>query len=417
MILICGCYGFTARLIMCRGHLFSVILLPLCLLLIMKRRKILLLIATFIYALSYTGAWQVIPIAILYDLNSFLSKDKEINTRNMISFYPIMAILLSFFINPFFPNNIYGFFVQNYIVLKTSWFGAGNVKFDLGREFNPMTDKRLFMHYPVFIILIILSYGVYAKGILKSFAGSSKYPSMTEGEGTNIDSGSLLVTNRGQRWILDFLFQLSVIYLILSFLSIKFSDYSVPLSFLFMSVLWSRYSETKNYKIRVYLITVLAGIIGFITVFHYSSQPPKRVDFKYADAAAWLNEQEYSKRIDAMNPQTIVFTAGWDDAPMLFYGAPSCRYLVFLDPCFMYTYSPEKYKKWYKISQGRALCPVKDIKSIFKAKYIFIPEKYKRLDDEIKNNQNAELVFEGRDGEKIYQVFRIYTGGIIGLEF
>src|SRR5690606_16214043 len=83
------------------------------------------------------------------------------------------------------------------------------------------------------------------------------------------------------------------------------------------------------------LSVVLAGALG--TYFGLLSQ--FRVgDSKYAGAA------DYIKTVAPKDD--VIFTCDWDDAAELWYRNSDNKYLVFLDPTFMYYWSKDAWRTW-----------------------------------------------------------------------
>ncbi|MCF7792264.1 MAG: hypothetical protein K9M56_09755 [Victivallales bacterium] len=378
LILMLSCYGFISRLTMCRGHLFSILIFPLCLICIIKRKHPSLFIVSVIYSLTYAGAWQIIPVALIFDIVLFFS-DKEKFSLRRISVVPaILGILTALFLNPYYPDNVYGLYIQNFIVLKVNWLGIKGVEFYLGNEFNPMTDRRIFAHYLLFIILLSVTLSFFIKKIKKS--DTKKF----------------------------FLAILAVIYFFFSLSSVKFSDYSVPVGIVFIAVFWDRWLSVKKirYPVIVRLCYMAVYIFTFFVIWHYSVMRPESEGLKYHNATLWLEKQLTPKeKQNEIKPEKVVFTGSWDNTPYLFYGAPQYRYLVFLDPCFMYAYSPKKYKKWIKITAGKAIFPAVSIYKEFNAELVFLDCSRKKLSDSLDTSPYSEKVFEGSDNEKIYRIY------------
>jgi hypothetical protein len=103
---------------------------------------------------------------------------------------------------------------------------------------------------------------------------------------------------------------------------------------------------------------------------------------------------------------SIIFNAGWDDWPFLFYFNDHNYYLVGLDPIFMYAYDADKYILWFKIINGN----VKEnlaatIINNFNSRHVVLSKKrkFKRFIRILTNNPNITKTFEDSSGF----VFRI----------
>ena len=52
------------------------------------------------------------------------------------------------------------------------------------------------------------------------------------------------------------------------------------------------------------------------------------------------------------DPDELVFTCDWDDAPELFFFNDSNRYPVIMDPYYMYGHDPQLWEEWYGLARG-----------------------------------------------------------------
>jgi hypothetical protein len=104
---------------------------------------------------------------------------------------------------------------------------------------------------------------------------------------------------------------------------------------------------------------------------------------------------------DNTSRDSIVFNAGWDDWPFLFYFNDHNNYLVGLDPIFMYEYDADKYKLWFKIINGKVK---ENLASIiihnFNSRYVVLSKKrkFKRFIKILTNNPNISKIFEDSSG-------------------
>src|SRR5690606_20916260 len=130
------------------------------------------------------------------------------------------------------------------------------------------------------------------------------------------------------------LFVISLALITLTALSKRFAEYSVPVTLWICAHFFTAYFQNfgnlqlaKRYK----TITVVAFIIYGILFFrsYKDVQPQFKTQLHRLVAAGdWLKKN--------VPPGERIFTCDWDDAPALFYANHTHRYLVFLDPNFMY---------------------------------------------------------------------------------
>jgi hypothetical protein len=381
LIIMLSCYGFYSRMFMCRGHLLSIVFFPICLACIIKRKQILLFVFTLLYSLAYAGSWQILPLALLFDFVMYVLDKEKFSIKKCTTLPAFLAIFASVIFNPYFPNNVNGLIVQNFFVLKTKWFGNGNIVFNLGNEFNPISSRRLYTWYLLFFVLLFITLGNFFK-------------SWKEKDSNTVYLGLL-----------------TIVYFTLSVISVKFSDYSVPVGFTFFAIFWDRWlsdkkSNSKSNKVLIYSIYIILFIYIVMSVRSNADKEPEYEVPLYSGATEWLvqNLPENQKKGNEINPKLIVFTGGWDDAPMLFYGAPQYKYLIFLDPCFMYTFSPDKYLEWQKIVEGRNIYPAMAIYKEFNADLIFLSKRRKVLAEILEQSPYTELCYKGTQGEKLFRI-------------
>ena len=343
-------YGyFLERLGMCRPHVFSIAILGLCLALMFARRPILLALATAIYALGYTGHWQIVGLVGLYDILYYVLDDEGKRRRAFRWFLPmtipvVAGMILGEVVHPNFPANIKGLWFQNVMVLKEYWHGGTGL---VGMQ--PSELRRL----PV--LLFLRNFGLLLVGFV-------------------------LVVGHGVRrrkpvpralWFFGFV---SLLYLVMTFRSQRFAEYLVPIGVTFIALYWSlagpALTLAKLPRVQKAGIAVVIGLyillgngwmLGgrIVRRFIYQNNQPR-----YAETTAFLQEK--------LAPGDHVFTQSWSDPPILFFGAPEQHYLVFLDPFFMYARDKDRFVLWNEIKSGGNEAPLPAIRDTFGAKAVFI---------------------------------------------
>ena len=383
LTLFCSGYAFLGRLVLLRAHLLSIFFVAVCITCIIRRWYLSLTAMTVLYSLSYTGSWQIIPIAIVFDLVK-LSQKRSDNSRGLrfCTIWAVLGIFIGFLLNPYYPANISGGILQNITVLKSGWLGTVGAKIILGEELYGVSTTKLFTVYmPVIIILFATVY----------YCVNFK---------NNLRNNFAIIVPLGI---------LSFIYLVLTLLTVKFTDYLVPFTIAFAVSSWDLNLPIKGRKsVFVYMTLLLLILFGIFSIAAlrkdtYQTQP------RYHGAVQWLNNNiircQKGEGIDKTSaPNLVVFTGEWSDTPALFYGAPQFRYLVLLDPNFMYAYSPEKYNLWKKISDGKVLFPAMLIYREFDAKIVFLTKYKKRLSYSLTKSPYAELMYTGPEGESIFVI-------------
>jgi hypothetical protein len=366
MLFIAGCLFFE-RLTFCRSLLFALIFFPLAFVFVLRGNRIGLMTVSYLYAISHTGSWQLLPVVLVFDIARKWKEKDAFKITDFMSVWVLFGLLAGLILNPYFPANIKGLFVQNIMVLKIRLFGLENDVIDQGFELYPMTLGRIMQGFIPVVALV----------------GYTIYDAISKKKISSMD------------WITLSLLVLTSVYFILTVLCQRFIEYFAPLSAMFIFIYWSRYENPLNSKTRKTIFVLLFVGIALITVLKlkealYLDQP------KYAGAAEWIKRNA--------KPGEIIFTADWDDTPMLFYGAPKQRYLVFLEPYFMYLHSPQKYRIWKKISDGKMLYAPEEIVNTFRSRIIFVSARRPRLMDKLDHTKNVKLRYTGPQLERVYTV-------------
>lgn len=367
--------AFEGRLLMCRPHLLSIILLGIFLICLVKNKRTLMFVTSYTYVLSYTGCWQIVPIAILYDFITHWHSEERKGWKHLASIYTFTGVITGMIINPYFPSNISGLYVQNVMILKAAIFGGTTYRLDLGMEIYPPALIKIFTTYlPLFSL--------------------------------NAIAFISLLENRKivQNFRLKLFFGcLSIIYMVLTILVVKFTDYFIPLVSVFLILYFQDKIAAWNMKKKKLFFVVLSVLLTLFGIYSASvlKKEISRTNIPYSDSSAWINK-EAGTQSDTTHPQKLIFTSTWDDTPYLFYSLPNFKYLVFLDPYFMYSYSPDKYRMWQKISEGKTSNPVLLIQREFGTNIVFVNKRHRALQIQLEESGFADLKFEGKDGEKVF---------------
>ncbi len=349
---------FLGRLVLCRPHLFSILFMFVGLICVFRNCRKLLFFTAFTYSLTYAGAWQIFPAVLIFDIVRMRLGHEKLEIRKMFALWALAGILAGFVLNPYFPRNIEGAFMQCILVLKAKWLGTGTDSIAQATELAPMNINKFLTGY-----LLLFSVFIFTSCVIWK------------------NRDSIL-----RDWKLAGLFILSWIYFFPTLLSMRFAEYFVPVSSCFLSLYWLARTDFFQRRARIAIVLLILFILGSVSVvrlkefFH-------RDGLQYAGATEWMNRN--------LNPGEIVFTGDWDDSPFLFYGAPDLRYLIFLEPFFMYADSPAKYRLWNKICYGKVSSTSVAINAEFGARAVFVPPDRPYLERKLELDPYARLVYFG----------------------
>jgi len=383
MLLFISSSFFLYRINVCRPQILSITLSLICVVLIFKQKPIALLILSIIYNLSYTAGFIVIIYALIFVVSKFIltfAQNKTLQQPQKVDYWIILAAtigtIVGLLIHPNFPNNIYGFYVQNIHVLITAW-GSSAHELHLGGEFYPMDTRVLFKlnTLPILTMLTIMFLGLfnYLKLSFKSF----------------------------------FIFILSICFFILTLLTKRFTEYWIPYSLLAFTMIINDSFDltlnkflTKKYLsklITLSLIILISYIASFKYIYNNLYSEFNAKESRYKNAALWIK--------DNIAKDEIIYTCDWDDAPDLFFYNENNRYMVFLDPHFMYDWESFMWYYWDNLSNGN----IDDIRTAFlydfKTKYGYCTNNFGSLISKITAHpEYAKILYSDAHGV----VFEIY---------
>ncbi len=373
------CWGiFWVRLVLCRPHLLSIAILFLALAAMLRRKHLLLGLASLLYALSYTGHWQLLGLVFIYDL-LYAGYDEQARPRpKLYRGWPMLAaaaagMLIGELIHPNFPANIKGLYIQNVLVLFEAW--SGKQTGFRPRELAPAGWQIFWLCAPVFVGFVLM---------LGRLAW--RRPRL------NRQIYLLAIFSAG--------------YLLLSVKSFRFLEYFVPVAVLFLAAFFAanpfrelftwKPSLTRPVLAVCALLVLVFGLHGYRHYYEdYAIEDKRKQDntHRYAGAAAWLREH--------LEPGEIVFSTFWSGNTLLWYQAPAQRYLVFLDPIFMRRKSKKHFDLWRQIRHGRHGNPAQTVKDVFHSRVVFLVGRHGALAQQLER-AGYRRVYEGKVGERVY---------------
>jgi hypothetical protein len=404
LLLLASVPTFLLRLSIVKANAVSLCFLFLGINLMLKKKRKLLLLLGMVYVWFYGGFILLTGASLVYiislgikntlDNSGDILKAKIIYGRVIKYFFKGVATpygwkaffiiltgnLLGMLINPYAIANFKFYWVQIYEIAMV----GSPAGFDLARGWYSISGQLLL--YETMVLLIAL-----------------------------ITLISLFIFFR-VKVTLEFIFfaALTTAFMILSKRSLRMFEYSAPISVWFIAVgfnlLFQSVSKEqllkgidKVFKNKILIkgiSLILACVVIYISsLFTYTAIRDVKImlynhPLNYLSGPAnWLK--------DNTSKDSIVFNAGWDDWPFLFYFNDHNNYLVGLDPIFMYEYDEYKYELWFKIINGEVK---ENLASIiihnFNSRYVVLSKKrkFRRFIKIITNNPNITKTFEDSSG-------------------
>ena len=373
------------RLCLARPHLLSMIFMLWLVHATVRQRYGLLAALTAVYVHSYTAIHMPIVLGIIFCAGQWLMREK-INWR--LVFVPLLAVLLSSLVSPFFPNNLIVFYVQN---LELAWQQLfWDINLYQGTELQPMSSRYL------------LTYNL---PLLLPFGGALYL--------------AILYPNKVSRET-KHLLAMAAAFIVMMMFSKRFVEYSYPIGLLFCAcycrdrwgdVSWRAWwsegswqaaksgvakslheqSEWSGSKLKtagcVLLILALVSATGVASYRNLYRDLRQARPSRYEKAAHLLQQNTPAKE--------TIFTCDWDDAPELFYFNHHNHYMIFMDPLFMYSWSPQVWHMWMGVANGRlGERTAKVLFNDFKIKYGLCTNNFYRLREIVERDPNMRILYE-----------------------
>jgi len=346
---------------------------------LINRKRIHLAVLCFLYTYSYTAYHLPTVFALMISTYLYIfEKETDWKTPAVAAAATVAGMILS----PYFPDNIRLFFLQNFYIL---YKGQGQEAIlHMGGEFWPMDTRAV---VKVNTALVIPFIAAFFTAIYSPIKWGKEVRSI-------------------------FLIALGLIFL--TCLSKRFAEYSVPVTLMFCAFFFSPY--LKKLQEGVYKGSMLTGALVMLAliVLGVNSYNNTVGEFRSGpsgmeSAALWLKEHT--------NDNELVYTGDWDDGPELLFFNHKNRYLVFLDPNFMYYWNPDVWRRWDACSNGRLGDETFDVlKNEFKVRYGVATHDFSGLKEIIKRDKRMEIVHES-PGAYVFRLDTTQTPQLAEVEF
>lgn len=280
----------------------------------------------------------------------------------------VVGVFAGWLLHPHFPNNFRLVWIQLVDVLGNAW-GVAGPNLSLGGEFRP-ADTRSFLreHVPVYFVFVMAMLA------------------MTRVK--NILTPRFLT-----------LFGLANAWFIMTCMTKRFVEYWVPLTvFLAATIFTAFLDEARKDPPRIWQKKWLrVATYSFIVLFMVGIQTYSQVSI--AKEFRGPGPGSLSQAAVALQQNTPagaqVYTCDWDDAPELFFHNHHNRYMVFLDPNFMYKWDPSVWHKWNAVANGKTKQPADEIVTDFKAYFGVCTNNFSGLRRQLQRDPRAKVTTHG----------------------
>lgn len=366
MVLLIGSGAlFLYRLLMARGFILSMVLALWGLHALVRRRSALLFVVSFLYPLSYT-AFQI--VLFLVGFHSLVRYPRE----GLPAFKPLgiaaAGCCLGLLAHPNFPDDLYLWWVQNVRVLFLKWVSREAVPF--GGELYPPELHTILHSTTTLVVLLFVGY-----------------------------LAALLWRGERSESTL-FLFLSASFFGVLALLSRRFVEYWAPLTVAFAAFFTTDLMREVNLVDQLRkapgrfwsagtLALLVAGGLMFRSYLEIRHELGQTHNWDVKEFAEWLGAN--TKR------EEMVFTGDWDDFPKLFYYNHHNRYLVCLDPTFLFDFDRKTWDLWNEVREARTPELYHPIRRYFGARFAFVTNDFQPFIQQMEKDPRFRLVMKNRD--------------------
>ena len=364
LIMLVGSKDLLFRASLGRAPVLSIALWLLLLYLIINKKYLWQFVFAFFYLWFYGDFLFIGMIAVLYSL-AVLVTERKLEWKNILMV--VGGLLAGLIVNPFFPKNI-----QFYI-----WhFSIPYATIPKGGEWGPINLPNLFRDS--FLPLVSALFGTLA-----------------------------LFLTRKQKPLSLFLFMMALAFFLLTNRSQRFVEILIPMAVLFGASSLSDFlkeSELDKFLEEKVMLRRFVAICALFFVIALGWQnlngekdfiENERNVARYKGGAEWL--------VQNTPKDSVVFHADWDDFPELYFWDSHNRYVVGLDPTFLYFQDKKLYQEFVSITIGNTALPSSQIKNDFNSKYIFTDTGHNELISQISKDEHIKLRYS--DSESlVYEI-------------
>ncbi len=390
--------AFFYRMNMGKAPPLTIIITVLGVHLLFQRNYKWLLPLMFAFVWTYS-LYPILMIAAVIWTVILLWNDRRFEWRPFV--YTFGGMVLGNVINPYFPKNLYLFYEH----LIEKFHTGGEYVVAVGGEWYPYTGSELWQNFPVALLAMLIGYILFAPR-------SGKLPEKAA-----------------------FFLGLVSLMLFSQLNSKRYAEYFPPFAILFAAFAWSAFIEPKavelpeefqrdidpyldvekpsEWESQWHLIRQVAlWVIGILLCIFwlYSLVGLHRFGFEESGMIDNIQTNERNDRYrramewaTALDPSGVenipkgerIFNTNWDKFPKLFFYDTKHTYVYGLDPNYLYSADPEKYKLVKDITEAKIDDAAPLIREKLGANYIFTDAKDNtEMIAKILESGWAEIVYE-----------------------
>lgn len=396
-IMTCG-NAFFYRMNMGKAPPLTILISVLGIHLLFQRKYIWLLPLMFAFVWTYS-LWPLLWFAAIIWTAILAWNERRFEWRPLA--YTTAGMVLGNVINPYFPNNLWLFaehFAEKFKV-------GSDFVVQVGGEWYPYYGNELLMNFPIALAAMLIGYILF------------------------VPRGGKLPEKAA------FFMAFTSILLAAQFRSKRFAEYFPPFAILFGAFSWKAFTmphatelpEEFNRDIRPYLDVPKPGaaelrwnvvrqacvwVIGIclcifwlydlIGLHRFGFDESGLIDNIVSNEKndRYRRAMEWATGLDATGAENIpkgelIFNTNWDKFPKLFFYDTKHTYVYGLDPNYLYSADPEKYKLLKDITEAKIDDPAPLIRDKFGSNFIYTDSK--------DNTDMIAKVLDSGWGEIVYE--------------
>ncbi len=325
---------FLFRMQEVRPAILSVILLLAGVHFLLNGRWRALAVVGFVYSWTYTAPHLLVVFAAI-DALARWGDEKRFEWRGLA--FAAGGVAAGLVIHPYFPNDLRLWWVMNVEIVARAWDLGGDPVVRLGREFESVSPRSLVVSSTLVLVCFL---GTFLSAAFRGGAIGAR-----------------------TRRLVAFMLGGFVMYL----LSGRFIEYFAPLALLAAASAASDLWQSEWTRHRIVLVNV-AGILAIgLTIMSVWDTTRALKTYPAPDlegAAKWMKSN--------IPPGETVIHLDWGDFPQLFYYDATHRYLVGLDPMFLYVRSPERLRLLEDVKWGRRPLDPAELSKAFQSRWLVL---------------------------------------------
>lgn len=337
-----------------------------------ERKPVLVGFLSALYALAYSGFPLGIALVVLfliiraiYDKDTRLLYDK---TAQLQAMAVMIGSSIGAIMHPGYPKYFY--------MIADQFFHIGVRNYQsivgVGAEWYPVTISQLIGQSS--IVVMVFAVGAIAATIHRKHMNALGWT----------------------------FFAAAFIFGVLSFKSQRYIEYAIPFAAIAggfgisafcgtasLQSIISHFLSMSDSLRRRFDVLLLAGISVLIIVLSihgvYRYTRTGMSDQRLTQASQWLSQNS--------EKNSIVFHARWDDFAFLWYHNKHNRYIVGLDPTFMYLKDPALYRTYQSLTEGRVVNDVGEALAQFHPDYVLVLHNTPALGDLLNADERYQVVY------------------------